>query len=64
MPCYEYECAACGKRYEKIQSIKAEPSARCDLCGEEKARRLISTSSFLLKGSGWYGTDYNGKSEH
>ena len=61
MPIYEYACDACEHRFETWQSIKEPPLARCPACQAERARRLISTTSFALKGSGWYVTDYKSK---
>lgn len=56
MPMYEYECAACGK-FEARQRISEEPLKACKSCGQP-VRRLISTTSFALKGGGWYGDGY------
>ncbi len=63
MPLYEYRCHQCGKTFEVLQKFADEPLAVHDECGGE-VERLISHSSFQLKGSGWYATDYgrNGKS--
>ena len=58
MPIYEYSCAQCGHAWEQEQRITEKPLTRCPACGEEGARRLISLSSFILKGKGWYETDY------
>ncbi|OAQ21555.1 FmdB family zinc ribbon protein [Thermosulfurimonas dismutans] len=57
MPVYEYECEACGKHLEVWQKITDAPLTKCEACGG-KLRKLISQSSFILKGSGWYVTDY------
>lgn len=57
MPIYEYECLNCNKIHEVIQKFSDEPLKNCPLCGGE-LRKLISQSSFILKGSGWYVTDY------
>ncbi len=57
MPIYEYKCNACGHRFEKLQSFSEEPIKTCPRCGGE-VKKLISRSSFILKGSGWYATDY------
>ncbi len=63
MPTYEYECDACGHRFEKFQSIKASPIRMCPECGKRKVKRLIGTGAALLfKGSGFYVTDYRSKS--
>jgi putative FmdB family regulatory protein len=67
MPIYEYRCEKCGD-FERTQRITDEPLQRCPKC-RRKVRRLISNTSFQLKGSGWYVTDYaragakNGKGE-
>ena len=61
MPIYEYRCTACGEELELMQSIKAEPAKTCPACGADALRRLISSTSFVLKGSGWSQTDYGGK---
>lgn len=57
MPIYEYECEECGRRYEVWQKITDDPLTTCEAC-KGKLRKLISQSSFILKGSGWYVTDY------
>lgn len=63
MPIYEYRCQRCGHELEVMQRITAEPLAQCPECGaEDGLKRLISQTSFVLKGSGWYVTDYKGKS--
>jgi putative FmdB family regulatory protein len=56
MPIYEYECEKCGE-FEQMQRITDPPLARCPTC-KRKVRRLISNTSFQLKGTGWYVTDY------
>ncbi len=59
MPTYDYECAACGHKFEMFQSIKEGPIKACPKCKKRKARRLIGTGAGLLfKGSGFYITDY------
>src|SRR5512134_3288993 len=66
MPIYEYRCEHCGD-FEQMQRITDAPLARCPSC-KRKVRRLISQTSFQLKGSGWYVTDYaraeNGGKQH
>jgi putative FmdB family regulatory protein len=52
MPIYEYECEACG-RYEVMQRITEDALKTCEKCGKP-VRRLVSETSFALKGSGWY----------
>lgn len=56
MPIYEYHCDHCGD-FEEMQRITDPPLAKCPRC-RKKVRRLISNTSFQLKGSGWYVTDY------
>lgn len=57
MPIYEFRCEACDALFEQILPIGHRGRKRCPDCGKP-ARRLISRSSFQLKGSGWYATDY------
>jgi putative FmdB family regulatory protein len=59
MPIYEYECGKCGV-FETSQRISAAALTKCPTC-RRKVRRLISSTSFQLKGTGWYVTDYAGK---
>jgi putative FmdB family regulatory protein len=56
MPIYEYRCEHCGV-FEEMQRITDPPLSRCPTC-KRKVRRLISSTSFQLKGTGWYVTDY------
>lgn len=63
MPIYEYECTQCGKRKEVWQKISDKPLTLCDSC-KGRLRKLISQSTFHLKGSGWYVTDYASKSSN
>lgn len=58
MPTYEYCCNQCNREFEKFQRITEPAHAECPTCGSSDTRRLISHSSFILKGSGWYVTDY------
>ncbi|MGE0683778.1 MAG: FmdB family zinc ribbon protein [Candidatus Binatia bacterium] len=57
MPIYEYACKKCGN-FEITQRITEEPLKKCPTCGT-KVTKLISSSAFHLKGSGWYMTDYS-----
>ncbi len=57
MPIYEYQCTKCGEVFEAFQKITDEPLTQCKFC-KSKVEKLISHSSFQLKGSGWYLTDY------
>jgi putative FmdB family regulatory protein len=60
VPIYEYLCAACAYRFERKQSIKDDPVATCERCGNA-VTRLISSPAIMFKGSGWYVTDYSDK---
>lgn len=62
MPIYEYECTACGVHEEVIQKFSDKPLTTCSKCSG-KLQKLISQSSFHLKGSGWYVTDYADKAK-
>ncbi len=57
MPIYEYECLNCGHVHEIMQKMSDKPLSKCPQCSG-KVQKLISQSSFHLKGSGWYATDY------
>ena len=63
MPIYEYECNQCGKIEEALQKFSDKPLTRCRRC-KGKLTRLVSQSTFHLKGSGWYATDYANKSKN
>lgn len=59
MPVYEYQCSDCGQVQEAFQKISEPPLEICSHC-KGNLKKLISQSSFHLKGSGWYVTDYGG----
>ena len=58
MPLYEYECEACGRRFEKIQKYSDPPIDVCQHCGKGPVRKLLSSPAIQFKGTGWYITDY------
>jgi len=60
MPIYEYKCRKCGKQFELFQKMSDEDARSCRFC-DGPVKKLMSLSSFHLKGSGWYTTDYGGK---
>jgi putative FmdB family regulatory protein len=60
MPIYEYKCKKCGRQFEAFQGITDPELKSCKFC-KGKVQKLVSLSSFSLKGSGWYVTDYKGK---
>jgi putative FmdB family regulatory protein len=60
MPIYEYACAACGHQFEEWQKMSDKPVRTCPKCKARKVERLISQTSFKLKGGGWYSDLYAG----
>ena len=59
MPIYEYRCDKCEREFEAEQRITDDPLRSCPHCRSRKVRRLISQTSFVLKGSGWYSDLYS-----
>ena len=57
MPIYEYRCLKCERQFELVRKFSDAPLSTCPDCGGE-LKKLISPTSFVLKGSGWYVTDY------
>ena len=62
MPIYEYECIKCGNVEEVLQNFSDKPLTKCQSCAG-KLNKLVSQSTFHLKGTGWYVTDYANKSD-
>ena len=60
MPIYEYKCNKCGRQFEAFQGISDPELKSCKFC-KGRVQKLMSLSSFSLKGTGWYATDYKGK---
>jgi len=58
MPVYEYESSSCGSRFEAVQKFSDPLLTVCRLCQGSPVRKVLSTPAFVLKGSGWYVTDY------
>jgi putative FmdB family regulatory protein len=58
MPIYEYECQACNHRFEEWQKMSDKPVKVCPKCKARKVEKLISHTSFQLKGGGWYSDLY------
>jgi putative FmdB family regulatory protein len=59
MPIYEYECKLCSHKFQLLQKMSDPAPSICPNCGKEGGiHKLISQTSFELKGSGWYVTDY------
>jgi putative FmdB family regulatory protein len=61
MPVYEYECESCKNKWEQEQSIKDPAIEKCPKCKKKKAKRLISSTSFVLAGGGWAKEGYSNK---
>ena len=59
MPSYEYACERCDSEFEVEQRITDDPLKRCPSCRSVKVKRLISQTSFVLKGGGWYSDLYS-----
>jgi putative FmdB family regulatory protein len=59
MPTYEYQCEKCGHEFEREQRITDDPIKTCPKCKAPRAKRLISATSFVLKGGGWYSDLYS-----
>jgi len=59
---YEYACESCEHKFEAEQSIKDDALKLCPSCGNKSLKRLISSTSFILKGSGWAADNYSKKS--
>ena len=62
MPIYEYKCENCGDTFEILQKVSEKPLTECILCHEGPVKKLISVSSFVLKGAGFYVNDYPSES--
>jgi putative FmdB family regulatory protein len=61
MPLYEYQCEACGSRFEVIRKFSDPPLETCTVCGKGPIQRLFSSPAIQFKGTGWYITDYSQK---
>ena len=62
MPLYEYRCDACGDIIEIMQKFTDSAPTTCEKCGKGPMEKLMSKTSFALKGTGWYVTDFKGGS--
>jgi putative FmdB family regulatory protein len=59
MPIYEYQCEKCEHEFEREQRITADPIKTCPKCKARRVKKLISQTSFVLKGDGWYNDLYS-----
>lgn len=62
MPIYEFECSDCDHTYEEIRPMSDPESDACPSCDSTEVGRLVSRSSFQLKGGGWFDDDYSSAS--
>ena len=62
MPTYQYKCPHCEHEFEEFQSITEDPVKKCPQCGKKPRRIITGGAGFLLKGSGFYTTDYRSES--
>lgn len=62
MPIYEYECDGCHSVFEVRQKV-SDPAPTAHSCGSTEVRRILSATSFVLKGTGWYATDYGNRKD-
>ena len=53
MPAYDYDCAACGRRFEVSHGVHGDPPSTCPLCGSGPVRKAISAPAVHYRGSGW-----------
>jgi putative FmdB family regulatory protein len=58
MPIYEFECASCGHRFDRLQKLSDDDPTICPSCAAPQLHRRVSAPSFRLAGSGWYETDF------
>jgi len=61
MPIYEYACEACGHELEAMQKMSDAALTDCPACGKPALKKQISAAGFVLKGGGWYATDFRDK---
>ena len=60
MPIYEYRCDECSHQFDVFQKITDDPVSVCPECGGP-VHKLVSQTSFVLKGGGWYATEYGNR---
>jgi putative FmdB family regulatory protein len=58
VPLYDYDCAACGRRFEVIHGVHADPPAACPLCGGGPVKKAITAASVHYRGTGWAKKDH------
>lgn len=63
MPIYEYECKSCGRLLEVLQKVDSPAPEACESCTKGPLIKVMSRTGFILKGGGWYVTDFRGGSK-
>lgn len=63
MPIYEYQCTHCGEKTELLQKVTDPKPNACPHCERDTLQKIVSSTSFQLKGSGWYVTDFRDKNK-
>ena len=58
MPIYAYACGACGFKKDVLQKLSDAPLTDCPSCGQPEFSKQLTAPGFVLKGSGWYATDF------
>lgn len=61
MPTYVYKCEGCDHRFEQRQKMTDDALVECPECKEPKLKKVITGTGFILKGDGWYETDFKHK---
>lgn len=58
MPIYEFQCNACGHRFDELMRLSDPDPAACPACGAAQVQRQVTAPTFRLAGAGWYETDF------
>ena len=58
MPIYSYKCNACGHQSDVLQKMSDAPLTKCPACGKDSYSKQLTAAGFVLKGGGWYVTDF------
>lgn len=61
MPIYEYQCGDCHHQFDTLQKMSEAPLTDCPVCHKASLQKMVSATSFQLKGTGWYETDFKTK---
>ena len=57
-PNYDYSCVSCGHKFERFESMNDDKMKKCPKCNKKKSKRLLGKGSFILKGKGFFNTEY------